>query len=265
MRRQVLLVLAIAFFALTSLSARADEWSKSYTISGTADVHLDANDADIEVRAADVKQVEARVSTRRWKIGSDGVQITEHQNGDRIDLQVRRPSQHFCIGICNQGVRVELTVPREANLEAHSGDGHINLSGVKGALRLESGDGSIEVRSVDGRLNADTRDGRVRVQGRFDALDLHTGDGSIEAEVAQGSRMSTAWNLRTGDGRLELRLPPDFTADLDAHTGDGHVTIDFPVTVSGSVRENDVRGKMNGGGQLLELRTGDGDIRVEKM
>lgn len=267
MRRQYPSLLLAAFLVLASLPARADEWNKSYTLSGTADVRVDANDAEIEVRAADTQQVEARITTHGWKIGvgANGVQITEHQTGNRVDLQVRRPGHHFCIGICNQGVRVALTVPRQANLEAHSGDGHITISGVKGDLRLESGDGSIEARSVDGKLNADTRDGRVRVQGRFDALDLHSGDGSIEAEVAQGSRMSTAWMLRTGDGRLELRLPQDFAADLDAHTGDGRVSIDFPVTVSGSMRENSVRGRMNGGGQLLELRTGDGDIRVEKM
>lgn len=265
MRRQFPSLLLAAFFVLASLSARADEWNKSYTLSGTADVHLDANDAEIEVRAADTQQVEARITTHGWKIGANGVQITEHQTGNRIDLQVRRPGHHFCIGICNQGVRVELTVPRQANLDAHSGDGHITITGVKGELRLESGDGSIEARSVDGKLNADTRDGQVRVQGRFDALDLHTGDGSIEVEVAPGSRMAAGWILRSGDGRLKLRLPQDFAADLDAHTGDGHISVDFPVTVSGSVRENSMRGRMNGGGQLLELRTGDGDILVEKM
>jgi hypothetical protein len=255
----------MAFFALACLSARADDWNKSFPVSGKAEVHVDANDAEIEVRASDGKQIEAHITTRGWKIGPNEVRITDRQTGDRLDLEVRRPSHHFCIGVCNQNVRVELTVPREADLDLHSGDGNIRVSDVKGNLHLDTSDGSIEARAVDGKLNADTRDGHIRTDGRFDALDLHTGDGHVETEVRAGSRMASGWTIRTGDGRIELRLPPDFSADLDAHTGDGHVDIDFPVTVTGSMHENTVRGKMNGGGQLLELRTGDGNITVGKM
>lgn len=257
--------LLFAMFLLLSLSAYADDWNKSFPVSGTADVHVDANDAEITVRASDGKQIEVQITTHGWKIGPNDVQVVDHQTGDRLDLQVRRPSHHFCIGVCNQGVRIDLVVPRQATLDLHSGDGNIRVSDVKGDLRLDSGDGNIEARSVDGKLNADTRDGNVRVDGRYDGLDLHTGDGNVDVDVRPGSHIATGWTLRTGDGRIEVRLPPEFAADLDAHTGDGHVNIDFPVTVSGSMRENSVRGKMNGGGPLLELRTGDGDIRVEKM
>lgn len=263
--RRIFPALLIAFFALTCLSARAEDWNKSFPVSGKAEIHVNANDAEIEVRASDGKQIEAHVTTRGLKIGPNDVRITDRQTGDRLDLDVHRPSPHFCIGICKQNVRVELTVPRQADLYLHTGDGSIRVDGVQGDLRLDSGDGSIEARSVDGKLNADTHDGHIRTDGRFDALYLHTGDGHVEAEVRTGSRMTQGWTIRTADGRIELRLPPDFAAELDAHTGDGHVDIDFPVTVSGSMHENTVRGKMNGGGQLLELRTGDGNITVAKM
>ena len=70
--------------------------------------------------------------------------------------------------------------------------------------------------------------------------------------------------MRTGDGNLTVRLPSDFSADLDAQTSDGRVVIDVPVVTTGPLHENSVRGKMNAGGMTLELRTGDGDIRLEK-
>jgi hypothetical protein len=54
------------------------------------------------------------------------------------------------------------------------------------------------------------------------------------------------------------------SADLVVDTGDGHVRVDFPVTVTGSLKENHIRGKLNGGGPLLELRTGDGNIVLGK-
>ena len=255
----------LAFFALTSVVLRADEWHKEYTTSGKASVTVESNDAGIEIHAVDGNRVEAHVTTRGEKIAEDRVRITEHQDGDQIRLEVHRPTRHFCIGVCNSGIHIELTVPKTTDLNVHTSDGGIDADGVRGSSRLESGDGHIEARSFDGSLVVDTHDGRIRADGRFDRLDLHTGDGSIEADVAAGSKMTNTWSLRSGDGHISIRLPGDFSAELDAHTGDGHVDVDVPVTVSGSLRGNSLRGRMNNGGQTLELRTGDGSIRIEKI
>ncbi|MGZ4822184.1 MAG: hypothetical protein ACXVZM_11315, partial [Terriglobales bacterium] len=124
----------------------------------------------------------------------------------------------------------------------------------------------IEVNGMDGSLKADTRDGRVTVDGRFDVLTVHTGDGRIEASVRPGSKLASGWALRTRDGRVELRLPLDIAADLDAHTGDGKIVSDFPITMSGSSSSDSrsVRGRLNGGGPILEIRTGDGSIHISK-
>ena len=39
----------------------------------------------------------------------------------------------------------------------------------------------------------------------------------------------------------------------------------IPVTVSGSMDRGRMRGKLNGGGELLEISTGDGNIHVGKL
>lgn len=262
MRHRIFCLLIVLFLSSFGL---ADEWNKEFTTSGKPDIHVDANDATVEVQASDGNKVEARVTTSRGKISANEVRVTDRQSGDRIDLEIHRPSYHFCIGICNESVRVSVRVPRNSNLSLHTGDGRITVDDVKGDVRLDSGDGELIGRSLDGALNADTRDGNIRVTGQFSQLDLHTGDGDINAEVAAGSRMSSSWMLRTGDGTITLRLPSDFAADMDAHTGDGHIRSDFPITVAGSLRENSLRGRLNGGGSLLEVRTGDGDIRLEKF
>jgi DUF4097 and DUF4098 domain-containing protein YvlB len=255
--------LLITLVALSSL-ALADEWKKEFATSAKPTIRVDANDADIEVQASDSNKIEARVVTSGGKISSSDVRITDRQSGDHIDLEIRQPSHHFCIGICNYSLRINLKVPRNSDLNLHTGDGRIMVDDVKGEMRLDSGDGELVARSLDGSLNADTSDGNIRVTGRFDRLDLHTGDGDINAEVAAASKMSSSWALRTSDGSISLRLPADFSADLDAHTGDGHVSSDFPITVAGSLRENSLRGRINGGGPFLELRSGDGNIRVGK-
>jgi hypothetical protein len=262
---QALLAVLVAIFVLTSVSARADEWKKDFTTSGRLTLRVDANDADIRVSSWDRKETQALVITNGYKIAPGEVQVTDRQSGDQVVLEVHKPSHlHVSMGWHDKYVRVEVNVPRDANLDLHTGDGHVRVIEVRGDLKLSSGDGDVEVRSGDGPLKADTHDGNIRAEGRFDALDLHTGDGNIAAQAATGSKISSNWMLRTGDGNVELRIPSGFSADLTAHTGDGHVSVDFPVTVTGAVKENNINGKMNGGGPLLELRTGDGNIAVEK-
>jgi hypothetical protein len=77
--------------------------------------------------------------------------------------------------------------------------------------------------------------------------------------------MSSSWRVRTGDGHVDVRLPENFAADLDAHTGDGKITIEFPTTVSGSLNNSELRSKLNGGGETLLVRTGDGPIHIRRL
>jgi DUF4097 and DUF4098 domain-containing protein YvlB len=131
-------------------------------------------------------------------------------------------------------------------------------------MDVESGDGNQEIEAVDGSLRAHTSDGYIRVSGRFDSLQLNSSDGRVEAHALAGSTISSGWELHTGDGSVTLQLPETFAADVDLNTGDGHISLDLPVTVQGRLGHSSVRGKLNGGGNLLIIRTGDGSIRLEK-
>jgi DUF4097 and DUF4098 domain-containing protein YvlB len=256
---------ALAFAViLLAVAAQADEWKKDYSVTGTPEVRVDSNDGNIEVTTGNQSTVSARVITAGWRIGIGHLHIVDHQEGNHIELEVRTPHIVF-LGISRHSLRVELMVPRKSNLDLHSGDGRINLAQVSGDLRLNSGDGAIEATGLDGRLNATTSDGHITVQGRFDQLDLRSGDGKVEADVAPASKMQSSWTVRSGDGSVRLRLPQDFASDLDLRTGDGHITLDFPVTVSGRMSPSTLHGKLNGGGQLLEVRTSDGSISLERQ
>src|SRR5262249_4376855 len=138
------------------------------------------------------------------------------------------------------------------------------VRGVKGNVRLAPGDGHIGGTSLDGQLDATSGDGNIQVDGRFDSLNLKTNDGTIDARASRGSRISTNWTFRSGDGSITLRLPDNFQADLDAHAGDGSINTDFPIVTSGRIGRSELRGKLNGGGAALTARTGDGSIRIQK-
>ena len=263
MIRTFLLVFPLAI-AISSGAALADDWSKTFQISGHPDLRVNANDGSVTVRTWDRKEIEARVTTVRWRIPSD-VQVIDHQTGDHVEIEVRMPHHAFAFNFGQRNIQVELRVPRELRSDIRTGDGSIVAENLRGETRLSTGDGRIEATSLDGTLDAQTGDGRIVIRGRFDMLNLHTGDGSIEAEVNNGSRITSEWSVRTGDGHVTLRLPANFSADLDVHTGDGHIQSDLPVTASGSRSDHELRGKLNAGGPLLVVRTNDGSIRLEKM
>jgi DUF4097 and DUF4098 domain-containing protein YvlB len=257
---RILLLLCVAI----SL-AHADEWSKTYTLNGRPDLKVESSDAEIHVDTWDKNTIEARVTTERYKIGEGGIKINERQTGDQVEIEVRFPREVHFFNFNTYRAQIDIHMPREGKVNLSTGDGRVRVAGLKGDLDLRSGDGSLELDAVSGILRARTGDGNIRATGRFDLLDLNTNDGRIEVEAQRGSTMGNGWDLRTGDGSVALRIPAELAADVDIHTGDGHIDLEIPVTVDGKLGGNNVRGKINGGGSLLAIKTGDGSIRLEKL
>lgn len=247
-----------------ALPAHAEEWNKSFSITGRAELRVETSDAAIHVDTWDQKKIEARVTSDKWGFGQSGIEIYDHQTGDSVELEVRFPHGVHILNIGSRRTLIEIHMPREGKVRLHTGDGEIRLRDVKGEIEVESGDGRLEVEGVDGVLRAHSGDGHVRAKGRFDNLDISTSDGRIEAEAMAGSTIGPGWNLKTGDGGVTLMVPENFAADVILHTGDGHITLDMPVTVEGKYEANSIRGKLNGGGATLSIHTGDGSIRLGK-
>src|SRR5580692_10133712 len=105
------------------LPAGADEWSKTYTLTGKPDLRVDTSDANIHVSTWDQKTIEARVTTTRYKIGDDGIRIEERQTGDTVEIDVRYPHHGITIGWANHSVDVNIHMPREGRVDLRTGDG----------------------------------------------------------------------------------------------------------------------------------------------
>lgn len=262
MKRIALAILILGIAAV--LPASADEWSKTYSLTGKPDLRVETSDANIRVTTWDQNTIEAKVIATRYKIGEGGIRIEEHQTGDSVEIDVRYPHHNFTVEWGQHRVDIIIQMPREGRVNLRTGDGKIEVAGLKGGMDMHSGDGSVNLDGVEGKLRASTGDGHIKASGRFDELDLKTGDGHVEVRAAAGSSPAGGWHLETGDGNVTLEVPGDLAADVDLHTNDGHIDLDMPVTTAGKIRENEVRGKLNGGGSLITIRTGDGSIHVSK-
>ena len=289
------IVLALGFAS----SARAEEYTKSYSVAGRADVRVHVDDSSVRILTSDTHQIEFTVKNEGFSTFSIGgkLHIDSQQNGNQVELTVHK-KPGVTIGVSYRQLSTEVHMPKNADLLVETTDGSVEVSAVNGTItihttdgavkasqlagkvdvytvdgsitidtltgdsKLHSGDGAVAVEHFDGKCEASSTDGSIHLGGRFDFLNIRSTDGSVEAKVAPGSRMSSAWSIRTVDGSVDLALPHDFQANLDASTGDGHITLGLPVAVQGNIGKTEVRGAMNGGGPALTIHTGDGSIHI---
>jgi len=256
--------LAVLTLVLLAGSSWADEWSRTYNISGKADLKVETTDASITVDTWDKNTIEAHVTTRNYKIGEGGITIEDRQAGDAVALILRFPHEHFGVSFHgNRSVEISIHMPKQGQVKLHTGDGSIHVSNLKGNMELDSGDGSLEVEGVDGALHAHTGDGHIRADGRFDGLEIKTGDGRVDTRAEAGSTLGeNGWEVDTGDGSVTLAIPSNLAANVELQSGDGHINLEIPLTVEGRLKDNHLQGKMNGGGQPLRVHTGDGSISL---
>jgi Putative adhesin len=262
--------------------ARAEEVTKTFTVSGHARVKVETDDGAVRVTTGDIKQVEIRVVYSGYKLDRD-LRVSTEQNGDSVDVSAKTSGGGFWSwGVRHSSLRVEVHMPKDADLSIRSGDGSveadsingnvdvttgdgsISVQGVKGNMRFHSGDGHIQAHGLDGTVDASAGDGSINLEGRFDGLSIRTGDGSVTARASEGSKLASGWTIHTGDGSVDLEVPGDLQANLDASTHDGHISMGLEVTVEGTFSSSSIHGKLNGGGQTLSIHTGDGSIHLSK-
>jgi hypothetical protein len=297
--------LTACFFLTTTLasSARAaDQYVKSYTVAGPAKVRVKVDDSSVRVITSDSNQVEFRVTSEGFcAICAGGkLHVDSQQNGNEVQLTVQQ-STRLALLLNTKRLFTEVRMPKNADLDLETSDGRVGLAELNGSIRVRTADGSItasqlsgsiDLRSNDGDINARaltgtlnlhsgdgkitateldgkceifTRDGAIHLAGRFDSLDVKSNDGAVAARAEAGSKMASAWNIATKNGRVDVDVPRDLQANLDASTKDGHISLGLPVSMQGDISKKTVHGAINGGGPLLSIHSGDGSIRLNAL
>ena len=139
-------------------------------------------------------------------------------------------------------VRYELTIPRTMNLDVRNTNGSIHLTGVTGHLELDTTNGKIEVAQCAGSIDASTTNGGIHAE---------------LVRVTKGQPLS----FHTTNGRIEIEVPKDLAADIEAGTTNGSISTDLPVATT-HFKRNSLRGTINGGGASIRLRTTNGGIAI---
>jgi hypothetical protein len=295
----VVVLLASSFAAASSPQG---SFERTFQVTGPVDLEVQTRSGDIIVRNGPAGSVSIRGKIfvgDRWLAGnrhSEVADIEQHpplrQDGNSIHIDY--------VNTRDISVDYEITVPAETAIRAHTGSGDQTIEGLRGNADLQSGSGDMKLARLTGEIRVQTGSGNVRAReisgpvrggaGSGDIeveetgagdIDLHTGSGNVTARGIKGAfraeagsgditaegTQTGAWEIRTGSGNVRVRLPADAAFDANISTSSGTLDVNAPITmtVQGRVQETrkSIVGKVRGGGPLLTLRTGSGDIHID--
>ena len=69
--------------------------------------------------------------------------------------------------------------------------------------------------------------------------------------------------LRTTNGGVQIRVPDDYSAELETGTVNGGLDLEFPITVQGRLRRT-LRTTLGEGGPLIRVMTTNGGVSIER-
>jgi Putative adhesin len=264
-------------------SASEATFNRTLTVSGNVNLSVSTGSGYVHISPGSDNQIHIVghvKSSNGWFGGSSDDRVKQiadnppiQQSGNDVHIGKTDNNDWFR----NISIDYEITTPRGSNVNAGSGSGDLQISGVAGGLKASTGSGSIDAHGIGGAValdtgsgdikadlnspsstKAQTGSGTIRINGVVGGLKAGTGSGDIEIQ----GQPTSDWKLETGSGSVTLGVG-NAHFSLDASTGSGTVHSDPPISTHGSLEKHHIMGDINGGGPTVRVETGSGDIRIK--
>lgn len=290
------LLASVLVLAATASGAAEKVLDRSFTVAPGGLLTVNADGARITVTGGDSSQVVVHMVANDSQKELDEMTLSASQTEDGVTLEMRRPDRRSWLdwGSWSMDSRIEVKVPRSYRVEAKTSGGGVQVENVAGPSRLRTSGGGIVAKNVKGDLDGSTSGGGIRLESVEGSVKAHTSGGSIQAATIRGdidastsggevrllgvdgkigARTSGGGvhcelvganrgiSARTSGGGIRLTLPKDTRGMLDAVSSGGHITTDFPVSVT-QAADHRLNGPINGGGEPIYARTSGGGITL---
>ncbi|NTS41329.1 DUF4097 family beta strand repeat protein [Flavisolibacter sp. BT320] len=142
------------------------------------------------------------------------------------------------------------------NIRLTTSGGSLDLSDLKGTIKATTSGGSVRGRKVDGELMAFTSGGSIDLTDLSGSLETATAGGHISVAIKS---LGSYVKVQNSAGNVDITLPKDKGLDLDLSGNIRNTTL---ANFSGRMDDNEIRGKLNGGGIPVTVNAGSGRIRL---
>jgi len=216
-------------------------------LNGKIEARGDSSSDQIEVTAeksgpdADLVKIEVVPS-------AEGVTICAIYPGGSTNAKSGpcEPGEKWHVDSHNSKVKVDFTVRVPMNLR----------------FAATSINGSVTADDMGRFVRADSVNGSVRVSTKQWA-ELSSVNGSLEARMGSADWTGTL-KISTVNGSIDLTMPSELHADVRFSSVNGHLDTDYPLSVSGSIGNHRVDGRVGNGGRKLVLDTVNGSVRLKR-
>lgn len=152
------------------------------------------------------------------------------------------------------------------SIEAENCDGSVRLStsggslklhNLKGQVKATTSGGSISGENIEGELSTHTSGGSIHLDGLSCSLETSTSGGNIDVAIVS---LGKYVKISNSAGNVTLELPKNKGLDLDLSAN--KIKTDNLESFSGKLNEEQVVGKLNGGGVAVTVNAGSGRINL---
>jgi len=267
-KAKILIILAVFVLLLAgSAAALADyreDFSKTLPLKAGERFSLDNVNGGVTVSTWKEDKVEIRAVkvARNDEKDLKDVEIRVEQSAGHVLVKAIWPKfrLHF-----NVNVDFEIKVPEGVILdEVETVNGGVEVTGRYGRAVAGTTNGSVSVEDASGELKAYTTNGGIQVSRFEGKLDAETTNGNIRLE---GLTFKDGIAAETTNGSITLAIasPEKLNANLLARTTNGHITVDFPVTLKNlTPSKHRVEATIGQGGPEISLETTNGSIKITK-
>ena len=142
-------------------------------------------------------------------------------------------------------VNFRLHVPRHLAAQLHSENGGIDISNIDGEIFAQTTNGGLSLHDLGGKVRATT------VNGGLDVL--------LDGKQWRGEGLFA----KSTNGGVSVKAPDHYSAHLVAATVNGGISVDFPITVQGSIR-NHIDTQIGQGGPTIQVETTNGGVSIDR-
>lgn len=266
---RVLLILAFTtlFLAVSCVLAGEDykeDFSKTLPLKAGGRFTLENVNGGVEVSTwkEDKVEIKAVKTARRREEDLAKVEIRVEEVAGGVVVKAVWPKFPKRADV---SVHFTVQVPEGAILDGfETVNGGVEVTGRFERAEVGTTNGSVTIKDAAGEFEAGTTNGVVRVAGFDGRLKADTTNGSIKLE---GLSLKGPLSAETTNGSITVVLTGAETlnADLRASVTNGHITVDFPVTLDGlKGSKKRIEGRIGQGGPEISLHTTNGSITLTK-
>jgi hypothetical protein len=240
-----------------------DDFRWTGVLSSGQAIEIKGINGDITAGPSNSNQVEvvATKKARRGDLNSVQIKVVEHSNG--VTICALYPNEDgVIVDTCEAGDTLKR---KSTSVSTKRNDVTVDF-----AVRVPQGVG-LTARTINGDISATSLTGNVISRTINGTITIST-TGYAEATTINGGISARLGNpnwtglvqFTTINGEINVNIPANVNADVEAQTLNGTIASDFPLTTSDSDSKpmKHIRGKIGAGGRELLLKTLNGSINL---